>query len=345
MTEDMPRPRPPYLQRHTTRHGKSAWYVRVPQGPLVRIRGECGSPEFNEAYEAAMRGEARPQYAHGRSGSLKWLYERYRESEAWLSLSQSTRKQREAIFANIMAKGGDEPFRAVKRKDIQASKDARKPGSALHFLTAMRGLFHWAKAHEHVDIDPTEGVRNPAKRRSSSGYPVWTDEDIAAYESRWAAGTKERVWLHVLLYTGLRCGDAVRLGRQHVRDGVATLRTEKTGMEVSIPILPALTATLKDGPCGDLAYICGARGEPLKKSTFGEAFSEAAKKAGVAKSAHGVRKAMATRAAENKATVAELEALFGWQGGRMASVYTKTADRARLAKSAVAKLAKGKTGA
>jgi integrase len=35
-------------------------------------------------------------------------------------------------------------------------------------------------------------------------------------------------WLAVLLYTGLRRGDAVRLGRQHIRHGVATLRTEKT---------------------------------------------------------------------------------------------------------------------
>jgi integrase len=51
---------------------------------------------------------------------------------------------------------------------------------------------------------------------------------VAAYEARWPIGTKERVWLDVLLYTGLRRGDAVRLGRQHVRDGVATLRTEKS---------------------------------------------------------------------------------------------------------------------
>ena len=36
------------------------------------------------------------------------------------------------------------------------------------------------------------------------------------------------MWLDVLLFTGLRRGDAVILGRQHVRDGVATLRTEKS---------------------------------------------------------------------------------------------------------------------
>ena len=46
----------------------------------------------------------------------------------------------------------------------------------------------------------------------------------------------------------------------------------------------------------------------------------------------------ATRAANNGATVAELEAIFGWQGGGMASLYTRAADRARLAKAAISKL-------
>lgn len=340
MTEEVPRIRPPHLQRHKTRHGKFAWYVRT-NGKLIRIRGEYDSPEFKAAYEAAVRGEAQPKRGVGRSGSLKWLYDRYRESEAWLSLSQSTKKQRERIFAHVMAKGGDEPYKAVRRKDIEASKDARKPGTAIHFLSAMRGLFKWAKANEHVEIDPTEGVRSPAKKRNSDGYPTWTDEDIAAYESRWPAGSKERVWLHVLLYTGLRCGDAVKLGRQHVKNGVAALKTEKTGMEVMIPILPTLAETLRIGPCSNgMAFICGERRQPIKKQSFSEAFAIAARKAGVAKSAHGVRKASATIQAQNGATVAELEAFYGWQGGRMASVYTRSADRARLAKSAAKKLLK-----
>jgi hypothetical protein len=58
----------------------------------------------------------------------------------------------------------------------------------------------------------------------------------------------------------------------------------------------------------------------------------------VNKSAHGVRKFGATRAANNGATVAELEAIFGWIGGRMASLYTQAADRARLSTRAIVKL-------
>jgi hypothetical protein len=45
-----------------------------------------------------------------------------------------------------------------------------------------------------------------------------------------------------------------------------------------------------------------------------------------------------TRAANAGATVAELEAIFGWSSGRMASLYTRSAGRRRLARRAMHKL-------
>lgn len=54
--------------------------------------------------------------------------------------------------------------------------------------------------------------------------------------------------------------------------------------------------------------------------------------------AHGVHKIAATRAANAGATVAQLKAIFGWQGGAMASLYTRAADRRRLAFEAMHKL-------
>jgi integrase len=203
----------------------------------------------------------------------------------------------------------------------------------------MRGLFRWAVEAGHVKEDPTTGVSNPAAPKGE-GFPAWNEDDVERYQKRWPIGTKERVWLDVLLYTGLRRGDAVRLGRQHVRDGVATLRTEKSAgdVTVTIPILPVLAATLGAGPCGDMTFICGERRQPITKESFGNIFRAATREAGIVKSAHGVRKIGATRAAENGATVAELEAIFGWRGGRMAALYTREADRARLAKRAISKL-------
>jgi integrase len=41
------------------------------------------------------------------------------------------------------------------------------------------------------------------------------------------------------LYTAQRRGDVVKIGRQHIRDGVLTLRQGKTGTALSIPIIPS----------------------------------------------------------------------------------------------------------
>ena len=82
----------------------------------------------------------------------------------------------------------------------------------------------------------------------------------------------------------------------------------------------------------------------MTKESFGNFFADACKAAGVPGSAHGLRKLGATRAANAGATVAQLEAIFGWSGGRMAAHYTREADRTRLAREAIDKLAKPELG-
>lgn len=336
---DVPRPRPPHLHQERTRHGALVWYVRVGKGPRIRIREAYGTPEFEVAYQAALKGEGvseRP--AKAKAGTLAWLVDRYRDSSAWTDLADATKRQRENIMRPVLASAGHEPFAAISRQTIVAGRDRRRatPAQARHFVETMRGLFRWALDADLVAADPTMGVKAPAKQ--TDGHHTWTEEECALFEARWPLGTRERLAFDVLLYTGLRRGDAVKLGRQHVRDGIATIRTEKTGEVVTIPILPPLAASIEAGPCGDLAFIVGDKGNPLSKESFGNWFRDACNAAGVSGSAHGLRKTGATRAAENGATVAQLEAIFGWRGGGMASLYTRQADRGRLAKEAAEKL-------
>ena len=341
MITTMPRPRPPHLHRQVTRHGKTVWYVRIGRGRRVRIRAGFGTPEFDVEYHAAITAQLRPSWKGAPpAGTLAWLIERYRETPSWRDLSLATREQREAILVHVVKSAGSRPFAQITPATIVAGRDRRHaiPAQARHFLETMRGLFRWATDAQLVKANPTAGVADPA-RPKSAGIPVWTEEQVAAYEHRWPIGTRQRVWLDLLLYTGLRRGDAVRLGRQHVRDGAATIRTEKTDTEVTSPILPVLAETLRAGPCGDLTFIIGANGKPLDKRSFGNQFRKACRAAGVQRSAHGLRKVAATRAANAGATVAELEAIFGWTGGRMASLYTRAADRRQLAQRAMHKLA------
>jgi integrase len=337
---DMPRPRKPYLHHQKNRHGQRVWYVRKGKGKRYRLRAEFGSDEFNRQYDLAIQGKL-PQRGQATAGTLRWLWDSYRKVDAWKALSPATRKQRENIMLHVLKLSGEEPFGAIDSDDITAGLDARAdtPSAARNFLDTMRGLYQWAKSRGHVRRDPTADVK-PPKRRRNSGFAPWTHEDVDAYRKRWKPGTPQRVWLDVLLYTGLRRGDAALVGPKHVKDGHIEIWTEKSQemVLVTLPILDVLQATLDVGPIGAETWIVGERGNRLTKESFGNAFSEAASAAGVKKSAHGVRKIAATIAAENGATEAELDALFGWTGGRMAAHYTKTANRARLAKQAAEKL-------
>jgi integrase len=338
----MPHPIPQHLHRQITRHGKVVWYVRIGKGPRTRIRAEYGTAEFFEQYRNALAGIAKPSKGDPASGTLAWLIARYRETTAWTQgLSAATRRQRENIFKHVIETAGTVKAASITTAHIVEGRERRKdtPAQARNFLDAMRGLFAWAVEAGHVRRDPTTGVKNPP-RKKGDGFRAWTEDDVDAYEQRWPIGTRQRVWLDVLLYSGLRRGDAVRFGRQHVRNGVGKIKTEKSGftVEVTLPILPVLQRTLDAGPIGDMTFICGARGQPFTKESFGNEFREACNAAGVPGSAHGVRKIAATRAANSGATVAELEALFGWTGGTMASLYTRSADRERLARGAIRKL-------
>lgn len=338
----MPRPRPPHLHRETTRHGKSVWYVRVGRGARIRLRAEFGTPEFQAEYQDAVAGKLRPKESGPASGTLAWYVARYRESSAWLALSFATRRQRENILRQVLSTAGTEPLGRIDRKAIIAGRErrAKTPFQARHFLDTMRGFFQWALENEHVKADPTDGLK--ISKPKTDGFPAWTDAEIEQYERRWPVGTRERVMFDIFLYTGLRRGDAAILGKQHVRNGVITIDTEKTGTRVTIPMLPELARTLKAGPVGDLAYIVSADGKPMSKEVIGNLFRNACREAGIEKSAHGLRKSAATRAANRGATVAQLEAIFGWEGGRMASHYTRSADREALAKAAMSKLSRKK---
>lgn len=341
---DMPRPRPPHLHREITRHGRIIWYVRINRGDRVRLRAEFGTEEFWAQYQAAVggapyRGGADPGTAP--TGTLAWLLDQYRADIAWTRLRPGTRRQRESIFQQVLKTAGEEQFGEITEDDILAgrARRAHTPGQARSYLQAMRGLFNWAREARHLKTDPTAGIAYPQQPKND-GFPAWSEDDAARYEDYWPRGTRQRVWLDILVYTGLRRSDAVRLGPLHVRAG--EIKTEKTGILVPVFILPELQHTLDAGPIGAATFITGSHGRAMTKESFGNSFRAACNAAGVTGSAHGLRKLAAIRAANNDASDKTLNAIFGWEGTRMAGLYTKAADNKRLAHAGMAKLQKAK---
>ena len=336
----MPQPRPPYLIKRPGWKGQTLWYYWKRPGPQIRIRADYGTREFWAEYEAASRGSAPEPTIQQPIENLRWLMDRYRDSSDWTSLSAATRRQRENIFHRINTDSPGLQYAQVDRALIIQTRDSMKetPSQANNFLDAMRGLFKWALDAGLVVSYPLTGIKN-LKRPKTGGFRQWTEEDIEAFRRRWPIGTRERLALEIFLNTGLRRGDAARLGRQHVRNGRLRILTEKTKTQIDIPAPQALLSVIEASKTGDLVFIGNAiNGAPIRKEALGNWFRRAAVAAGVDGNCHGLRKAAATRLAEAGATIHELNAVFGWTGSAMASLYTEKASRQLLADRAAEKL-------
>lgn len=103
---------------------------------------------------------------------------------------------------------------------------------------------------------------------------------------------------------------------------------------IEIPVLPPLAAALEAWPGKDLVYLVTEYGKPYSTAGFGNWFRDRCREAGLAHcSAHGLRKAGSTRAAEAGATAHQLMAMFGWRSLSEAERCTRAAERKVMAKA------------
>lgn len=338
----MPKKRLLHTETFLTRHGKRMWYFRMGHGKRIRLPGNYGSPEFMETYREAL---AKATSGNGQAErTLAWLINEYRRSPAYEALARETKKQFKYQLERMMERSGRAPIAGITAATIAASRDARagKPTDANKFLKCSVALFRFAVDRQWLKDNPAKGI---AKLKTPSlGFHTWTEEEAEAYERCWPVGSRERLAFDLLVYTGVRRSDVVRLGRQHTRDGEITITTEKSRnmgkpVEVTITILPPLARSINATATGDMTYLVTAKGTAFRKESFGTWFRAACKAAGVPGSSHGLRKLAAVRMAQNGATEAELNAVFGWaDGSGESATYIKAASRKKLARAGIVKV-------
>lgn len=100
-------------------------------------------------------------------------------------------------------------------------------------------------------------------------------------QARYGAGSRAVLALALLLFTGQRRGDVIRMGPQHVRDGAMTVRQGKTGAKRNIPILPSLQMVIDASKIGHLTYLVTEFGKPFSPAGFGNRFRDWCDSAGL----------------------------------------------------------------
>ncbi len=349
MGQHLMRRPPKYVHGFIDRHGTPRFYFRRAGFKKVPLRGLPWSPEFMAAYEEALAGQPAPieiGAARTKPGSMRALSVSYFQSVDYRSMQARTQRVYRGLMERFCEqtdkdgnKFGDKRVALIGREHIVRLIAARadKPEAANQFRKVLRAMMRHAVEIGLRADDPTKDVR--AIRVKSDGFHSWTDEEIAQFEDHHSVGSRARLAFALLLYTGQRRSDVVRMGRQHVRGGVLTVRQQKTGAELSIPVHPTLKAILDDTPRDNMTFLTTQFGKPFTSNGFGNWFRDQCNAADLPQcSAHGLRKAAARWLAEAGCTAHEIASITGHASLKQVAHYTKAVDQGRLASAAMEKV-------
>jgi integrase len=335
---------PKFVHRFIDRHGKPRFYFRRAGHKKVRLPGLPWSPEFMAAYEEALAGQpVQIGSARVRPGTLRALAVSYFASPTFRTKKPSTQYTYRNVIDRLCQGHGDKRPALLQREHVIRLIAARAgtPGTANALRRSLRALMQHAVEIGMRADDPTRDVRAIPVR--GDGYHSWSESEIAQFERHHPAGSRARLAFALLLYTGQRRSDVVRMGRQHTRGGAIEVKQVKTGREVWIPVHEALASIIAETATSNLTFLVTDQGKPYSAAGFGNWFRDQCRAAGLhGCSAHGLRKAAARRLAEAGCSAHEISAITGHASLREVARYTEAADRRKLAASAMAKV-KGRT--
>src|SRR5262245_12348627 len=330
---------PKYCGWNIDRHGKRRVRFRW-RGFSTYLTGTPWSEDFMRQYAAALDGvQAQTgNIGAGRTipGSVDALAVSWYRAD-FGRLKPSTQKLWRNILERFRSEHGNKPVARLERKHIKdiMGAMATTPQAANNLLKVLRLLLNYAVEIGMIMNNPTIGVKR--YKSQGDGVHTWTEDEIARFEGRHPIGSKARLAFALLLYTAQRRSDVIRFGWQHVQGDTIALRQEKTDTPLLIPIHPELAKALAAAPKTNMTFLIGERSKPFTPDGFGAWLRARCNEAGLPRhcSAHGLRKAAATRLANAGCSTDQIKAITGHKALAEVARYTKAADQRRLALQAL----------
>lgn len=313
------------------RRGRHSAYLKSP----------FPSDAFDEEYQAALRSENAGRSEIGKSRtkprSIAALIVSYYASPEFKGTAASTQTSYRGICEKVRQDHADRMVKDLGRQHVKAiiGKMSATPAAANNYLRMLRILMRHAIDIEWVSRDPTLKLKGYS--RKTAGFHTWTEAEIAAYEARHPIGTKPRLAMALMLYTGQRRGDAVKLGWKDVSANRISVRQEKTGTPLAIRMHRSLVEALEVASEDKATFLLTSFGKPFTAAGFGNWFRGCCDEAHLQHcSAHGLRKAAARRLAEAGNSANHIAAVTGHLSLKEVERYTRAADQEKMADAAVA---------
>ncbi|HMF29620.1 MAG TPA: tyrosine-type recombinase/integrase [Candidatus Cybelea sp.] len=333
----MPKSSLRFVQRVGSYH-----YFRKSGGKRVRLPGEPGSERYLRAYEKALagKGELLKSIAF-MAGSLGWTIDRYTASGEFASKAQGTRAAYLASLRTLrdapIARG---MLRDLNRQHVNAhcSEIEQRFGRSRGDHQALLISVLWDFADRHLAHCKLSDRSNPTRRRKRTydAQPrlAWPQ----SVQRRFVDGASPELKLAfaLLLYTGQRRGDVVRMRWSDFDGRFINITQQKTGESVHVRTHRDLLKTLLSTEHRGDFILTTKRGKPFDKTTLTKAIKRRLREIGGEKyTLHGLRKAAGVRLAEAGASVPMIMSILGHRSPGMALFYCREANKRQLSDDAM----------
>ena len=300
---------------------------RVGVKSLDEVRRECHARRANPE-PAARTGPARPVPLFRDFAAGPWKeahFDRYKPS--------TKRTARYELAAQLLPTFGAEPLDRIGEAGIRRwferySRTA--PGNANHVLQRLKQILTFAVACGHIQRNPADGIafnRRPKLTRFLSREEVTRLHRVLDAQTRKESRQQADI-VRLLLLTGCRRGEIVRLRWSEVRDGTLALADSKTGPR-TVPLGSRARAILDRQPRTGSPFVFPSPHDPVRpRSPDLGLWYRVRREAGIEDvRLHDLRHTMASHAVMNGVPVPVVSRLLGHSSVHMTLRYAHLADR------------------
>ena len=317
------------LLQHVDGRAKRLSLGRVSVRGIEAVRQECHAREAApEAPEPKAPERTAPLFRDFVAGEWKTAhFEHYKPS--------TQRGARYALVGRLLPAFGSKPLDRIAPAHVRRWFDTfsrTAPGNANNALRILRQILNFAVACGHIDANPTRGIRQnrrPALTRFLSREEIARLHEVLDEE----AGRGERFRhqadiVRLLLLTGCRRGEIMRLRWSEVQEDRLVLSDSKTGPR-TVPLGSRARAILDRQPRGGSPFVFPSPLDPARpRDIHLPLWYGVRRKAGIEDvRLHDLRHTFASHAVMNGVPVPVVSRMLGHSNVQMTMRYAHLADR------------------
>lgn len=254
------------------RHGGKAYYWQRRGYPLARLPDDPEEREREatrlnmEADNASVVKKAEP---HNTKGTVAWCVHKYKATERYETLAESTKGYYDRHLANIVRAFGAISVDKLSRQKVIEFIESHSISQQRHVAAVLSNVISIGRRYDLTNGNQAEKLALPTPKPRQE---VWDTDQIRTFVS--AAKEHEHarpiiVAFFTMLFTAQRPGDVLRLTRDRVFGGSIILQQQKTDAWVDIPVHKRLEPVLSYAFEVPSEYlVCDNDGNPVSRSTF-----------------------------------------------------------------------------